>query len=72
MLQAPGDAGRWFVVEQGGRVRVFNNSPMVGTASNFIDISGRVIFNGETGPARHGVPSEFSGRSARVSLLLAH
>ncbi len=49
MLQAPGDNGRWFVVEQGGRVRVFNNSPNVTAASNFIDISGRVTFNGETG-----------------------
>ncbi len=49
MLQAPGDNSRWFVVEQGGRVRVFNNSPTVTTATNFIDISTRVTFNGETG-----------------------
>ena len=49
MLQAPSDSGRWFVVEQGGRVRVFNNSPNVTTATNFIDISSRVVFNGETG-----------------------
>ena len=49
MLQAPGDNSRWFVVEQGGRVRVFNNSPTVTTATNFIDISSRVTFNGETG-----------------------
>jgi glucose/arabinose dehydrogenase len=49
MLQAPGDNARWFVVEQGGRVRVFNNDPMVSTASNFIDITSRVNFSGETG-----------------------
>ena len=49
MLQAPGDNSRWFVVEQGGRVRVFDNSPTVTTATNFIDISTRVTFNGETG-----------------------
>jgi glucose/arabinose dehydrogenase len=49
MMQAPGDNTRWFVVEQGGRVRVFNNSPTVTTATNFIDISTRVTFNGETG-----------------------
>jgi glucose/arabinose dehydrogenase len=49
MLQAPGDSARWFVVEQGGRVRVFNNDPMVSTASDFIDITSRVNFAGETG-----------------------
>ncbi len=49
MLQAPGDSTRWFVVEQGGRVRVFSNSPNVSSASNFVDISARVTFNGETG-----------------------
>jgi glucose/arabinose dehydrogenase len=49
MLQAPGDNARWFVVEQGGRVRVFNNDPMVSTASDFIDITSRVNFAGETG-----------------------
>lgn len=27
MLQAPNDASRWFVVEQGGVVRTFQNDP---------------------------------------------
>jgi glucose/arabinose dehydrogenase len=44
MLQAPNDASRWFVVEQGGVVRVFNNNPNVATASTFVDISARVTF----------------------------
>jgi len=29
MLQAPNDTSRWFVVEQGGVVRVFQNVPAV-------------------------------------------
>ncbi|MEW6488037.1 MAG: PQQ-dependent sugar dehydrogenase [Thermodesulfobacteriota bacterium] len=39
-LQAPGDAGRWFVVEKGGTVRSF----LAGAASpsTFVDISDRV------------------------------
>jgi glucose/arabinose dehydrogenase len=49
MLQAPGDSTRWFVVEQAGRVRVFNNNDTVTTAATFIDISGRVTFGSETG-----------------------
>jgi glucose/arabinose dehydrogenase len=44
MLQAPNDATRWFVVEQGGVVRVFDNNPNVATTTTFIDISGRVTF----------------------------
>ena len=44
MLQAPNDASRWFVVEQGGVVRVFNNNPNVATTSTFVDISARVTF----------------------------
>ena len=49
MLQAPNDASRWFVVEQGGVVRVFNNDPNATATSMFIDISSRVTFNGELG-----------------------
>ncbi len=44
MLQAPNDASRWFVVEQGGVVRVFDNTPNVATMATFIDISPRVTF----------------------------
>ncbi len=48
-LQAPGDASRWFVVEQSGHIRVFDNQPAVSTASDFLDISGEVTCCGETG-----------------------
>lgn len=49
MLQAPADASRWFVVEQGGRVQVFANSDTVATTSTFIDISTRISGGGEAG-----------------------
>ena len=49
MLQAPGDDSRWFVVEQGGVVRVFDNDPSVTTATVFIDITARVASGGEMG-----------------------
>ncbi len=42
MLQAPGDASRWFVVEQEGVIRVFDNIPSVATSRVFLDIQGRV------------------------------
>src|SRR5262245_13638844 len=49
MLQAPGDNTRWFVVEQPGEVRVFENNPSVTTGSSFIDIRGRVTRGDELG-----------------------
>jgi glucose/arabinose dehydrogenase len=49
MLQAPGNATRWFVVEQAGRVRVFANNPQVGAFTTFAEISGRVTSGGEMG-----------------------
>lgn len=54
MLQAPGDPNRWFVVEQNGIVRVFDNNAAVATANVFIDVSARVASpadgrGGETG-----------------------
>lgn len=42
MLQAPGDARRWFVVERFGAVRVFENNPAVAASSAFLDIGSRV------------------------------
>jgi glucose/arabinose dehydrogenase len=42
MLQVPGDAARWFVVEQTGFVRVFENTAAVGTTTVFVDIDARV------------------------------
>jgi uncharacterized repeat protein (TIGR03806 family) len=49
MAQAPNDSTRWFVVEQAGRVRVFNNQATVASSSVFVDISARVTSGGETG-----------------------
>lgn len=49
MLQAPGDAGRWFVVEQGGVVRAFVNQSSVAGSSVFVDVSARVVAGGEQG-----------------------
>jgi glucose/arabinose dehydrogenase len=49
LLQAPGDSTRWFVVEQAGRVRVFDNNAAVTSSATFIDISAQVTFAGETG-----------------------
>ena len=40
--QAPGDDARWFVVEQAGRVRVFDNVANVAATSVLIDIAARV------------------------------
>lgn len=49
MFQAPRDSRRWFVVEQGGQVRVFANSPAVAATTVFVDIADRVNFGGERG-----------------------
>ena len=49
LMQAPDDATRWFVIEQAGTVRVFDNNPAITVSSPFIDISGRLTSGGETG-----------------------
>jgi uncharacterized repeat protein (TIGR03806 family) len=47
MLQAPDDASRWFVLEQGGAVRKFDvANPAIAT---FVDITARVRSGGEMG-----------------------
>jgi uncharacterized repeat protein (TIGR03806 family) len=45
MLQAPGDNSRWFVVQKGGTVRVFDNVANP-TASNFISLAVNVDSEG--------------------------
>jgi glucose/arabinose dehydrogenase len=47
--QAPSDDTRWFVVEQAGRVLVFDNPASVADTSVFIDIVARVEAGGERG-----------------------
>ncbi len=42
MKQAPGDSSRWYIGEQRGVVRVFDNDQATDTASVFLDISARV------------------------------
>jgi len=49
MQQAPGDATRWFVVEQAGVIRVFANDNDATATLVFLDISARVISGGERG-----------------------
>lgn len=51
LLQAPGDASRWFVVEKGGKVKVFANNASVSSASTFVDLGGRV----NAGPQEGGL-----------------
>ena len=71
MLQAPNDATRWFVVEQGGVVRVFDNNNAVATSSMFIDISSRVTFNGELGLLGMAFHPRFPA-DPRVYLFYSH
>ena len=49
LQQAPGDATRWFAVEQPGVVRVFANDNAVSASSEFLDITDRVVSGGERG-----------------------
>lgn len=46
MLQAPGDASRWFVLEKTGRVRVFDNDPNTTSfLQDFIDLNAITSFS---------------------------
>jgi glucose/arabinose dehydrogenase len=49
LKQAPNDGSRWFLVEQGGRIRAFDNDPDADTAEDFVDLRGRVHESGEAG-----------------------
>ena len=51
LLQAPGAAGRWYVVEQAGVVRAFPNDNAATSAAvtTVLDLSGQVVAGGETG-----------------------
>ncbi len=44
----PGDS-RLAVVEQAGRIRAFDDDPNVSTARTVLDLSGRILFDGEQG-----------------------
>jgi uncharacterized repeat protein (TIGR03806 family) len=49
MLQAPADGSTWYVLEQSGRVRAFDNQAAVATTRLFVDIESRVRSGGEMG-----------------------
>jgi len=49
LMQAPGDAARWFVVEKGGFIRVFVNDQNTATSGDFLDIRNLVDASGEGG-----------------------
>lgn len=49
LQQTPGDARRWFIVEQAGRIRAFVNDNDATAAPTFLDITPRVISGGERG-----------------------
>ncbi|SVE22848.1 uncharacterized protein METZ01_LOCUS475702, partial [marine metagenome] len=46
---SPDESDRLFVVEQEGLIYVFENDPLVTNKSLFLDISDRIIFEGERG-----------------------
>jgi glucose/arabinose dehydrogenase len=73
MLQAPGDGTRWFVVEQAGQVRVFDNDPAVVATAEFVDIDGmnRVTFSGEAGLLGMAFHPDFPA-DPRVYLFYSH
>jgi glucose/arabinose dehydrogenase len=49
MQQAPLDPSRWFVVEQEGLIRAFENDPAAAATENFVDLTTRVHEQGEAG-----------------------
>jgi glucose/arabinose dehydrogenase len=49
MKQAPGDSSRFFIVEQGGVIKVFSNTADVQTSNTFLDIKSKVRSGGERG-----------------------
>jgi uncharacterized repeat protein (TIGR03806 family) len=54
LVQAPGDASRWFVVKKSGVIETFSNSPGVTTNTVFLNMAGRNVFDsGESG--LHGI-----------------
>ena len=48
MLQPPGDSSRWFVLEQGGLVKVFDVADPADVRT-YLDLSGDLIAEGESG-----------------------
>ncbi len=88
LIQAPGDTSKWYVVEQAGVVKSFDNSNGASTTSTFIDLQSRVSSGGEAGllgmafdPSyasngrvylSHTAPPTVSGRRARIADFTLH
>ncbi|MGQ0835055.1 MAG: PQQ-dependent sugar dehydrogenase [Gammaproteobacteria bacterium] len=68
MLQAPGDATRWFVVEQAGVVRVFDNVANVTVSTTFVNITSGVRSGGELGLLGMAFHPAWSPTNRRVFL----
>src|SRR5262249_36885302 len=49
MTQPPGDSSKWYVVEQRGVVKVFDNTNGVSATSTDPDLQSKVNFGGEAG-----------------------
>jgi uncharacterized repeat protein (TIGR03806 family) len=49
MLQAPGEASQWFVLEKSGRVLAFENQAGAAATSTMLDLSGQVDASSEGG-----------------------
>ncbi|MFU8803889.1 MAG: PQQ-dependent sugar dehydrogenase, partial [Bradymonadaceae bacterium] len=49
MEQAPGAPDRWYVIEQAGRIRTFENRDDVAETTDFVDLRQRVQSGGERG-----------------------
>jgi glucose/arabinose dehydrogenase len=49
LVQVPNDPSRWFVVEQRGRIYVFENDPQVPGPDEVLDLRNRVHHEGEAG-----------------------
>jgi hypothetical protein len=59
LVQAPGDSSKFFVVEQGGVIKVFSNSENVSTSATFLDIKSKVRSGGERGLLGLRISSRF-------------
>jgi glucose/arabinose dehydrogenase len=67
MVQPSDDASRWYVVEQGGRIHVFENDPDTLVAAEFADLRTRVHRQGEAGLLGMAFHPDF-GNNGRVYL----
>lgn len=55
MYQAPNDPNHWYVVEQQGKIKLFDNQPGTNTTIEFLDISDKVLGSDESGNWENGL-----------------